>query len=114
MHIPTNEIKEVQRFIFDKGCIVVQFNRSLKPHPYVNVANFKVMKIVRSLYSKGCVEKVFAWRDGYYVINKKGIEYIRRKHYLTENDYPSLYDSDPLAVNKTVEPEEEGEIIFKE
>ncbi|EHY66640.1 small subunit ribosomal protein S10e [Nematocida ausubeli] len=114
MHIPTNEIKEVQRFIFDKGCIVVQFDRTLKPHPYVNVANFKVMKIVRSLYSMGCVEKFFAWRDAYYVITKKGIEYIRRKHYLTENDYPSLYDSDPLAETKTVDQEGEEEIIFKE
>lgn len=113
MHIPTREIKEVQRFIFDNGCIVVEHNRTLKPHPMVNISNFKVMKIVKSLFSRGCVEKSFAWKHGYYTITTKGIEYIRRKHYLTENDYPRLYDSNPLAANKEVEEEAEA-IAFNE
>lgn len=113
MHIPTNEIKEVQRFIFDNGCIVVEHSRTLQPHPDFSISNLKVMKIVRSLVSRGCLDKAFAWKHGYYTLTTKGIEYIRRKHYLTENDYPVLYDSNPLAETKEVEEEAE-EIVFKE
>ncbi|KAI5189340.1 small subunit ribosomal protein S10e [Nematocida sp. AWRm77] len=94
MIIPTSEIKRVQKFIFKHGCIVVEDNPTIeKDHPMIPVTNHKVMKIVKSMNSKGLFDREFIWNHAYYRLNAEGIEYLRESLLLGPYDCPETHIS---------------------
>ncbi|KAI5172750.1 small subunit ribosomal protein S10e [Nematocida sp. LUAm3] len=103
MIIPTKEIKRVHEFIFKNGCIVVEDNATFDMHPMIDVTNHKVMKIVRSLTSKGVLTRQFIWRHAYYTITNEGVEWLRRKLYLGEEEHPATHTPMPIALEKEVD-----------
>lgn len=108
MIIPTKEIKQVNEYIFHYGCIVVEDKNTAETHPHISVANYKVMKIVRSLCSKGFLDREFVWRHAYYTITPEGIEWLRKKLYLGAEEYPMTHTGAQISPEKEIieNPEE--------
>lgn len=91
MIIPTEEIKKVHKFIFEHGCIVVEDKPTFEEHPMIDVTNHKVMKIVKSMTSKGLLNRRFVWNHAYYTINDAGIAWLRKKLFLENTEYPATH-----------------------
>ncbi|OAG29529.1 small subunit ribosomal protein S1e [Nematocida displodere] len=106
MIIPTQEIKKVHEFIFTNGCIVVEDKSTLENHPMIDVTNHKVMKIVKSMNSKGLFDREFIWKHAYYTLNHTGIQWLRNKLYLGAEEYPATHSAMPLESEKEVAAEE--------
>ena len=91
MIIPTEEIKKVHKFIFEHGCIVVEDKPTFEEHPMIDVTNHKVMKVVRSMTSKGLLDRRFIWNHAYYTVNDAGITWLRKKLFLDNTEYPATH-----------------------
>ncbi|KAI5187398.1 small subunit ribosomal protein S10e [Nematocida homosporus] len=102
MIIPTKEIKKVHEFIFRNGCIVVEDKPTFDFHPLIDVTNHKVMKIVKSMNSKGLFDRQFIWKHAYYTLNDTGVEWLRKKLYLGIDEYPATHTPVPAAEKEVV------------
>jgi len=93
MIIPTREIKLVHEYLFRNGCMVVEDKPTFDLHPLLPVTNHKVMKVVRSLTSKGVLSRQFIWKHAYYTVTMDGVAWLREKLLLEEDAYPKTHSA---------------------
>lgn len=76
MWMPAAVRRNIFRYFFENGIIVVQNNQA-GTHEELGCLNIYVYQIGRSFVSKGLCKKQYAWTHAYFTLNDKGIEYLR-------------------------------------
>lgn len=87
MWMPAAVRRNILRYFFENGIIVVQNNQS-GTHEELNCLNIYVYQIGRSFVSKGFCKKQYAWTHAYFTLNDKGIDYLRNYFGLPANVQP--------------------------
>eukprot|EP00917_Polyrhabdina_sp_WS-2016_P000006 GHVP01000010.1.p1 GENE.GHVP01000010.1~~GHVP01000010.1.p1 ORF type:complete len:103 (+),score=15.57 GHVP01000010.1:884-1192(+) len=88
MHIPKKNMLEVYTSLFESGVLIVAKNRFENVHSDLQTPNHQIKPLMRSLKSKGCVTEVFSWQYSYFTITAEGIQYLRRKLFLSDSAFP--------------------------
>ena len=76
MWMPAAVRRNIFRYFFENGIIVVQNNQA-GTHEELGCLNIYVYQIGRSFVSKGLCKKQYAWTHAYFTLNDKGIDYLR-------------------------------------
>jgi small subunit ribosomal protein S10e len=84
MFIATETIHKVLRHILAEGAVLVE-DTSRGDHPVLKVPNLQVMQIMRSLNSKGMINRVFNWRHAYCYLTNEGVSRLRAKFNMPES-----------------------------
>ncbi|KAM7384662.1 hypothetical protein PAMA_011829 [Pampus argenteus] len=79
MVMPLSDLRAIYELLFQDGVIVTKKDkRPQSMHPDVKgVTNFKVIRAMGSLKSKGYVRETYAWKHAYYYLTNQGISYLR-------------------------------------
>ncbi|XP_017041763.1 40S ribosomal protein S10b [Drosophila ficusphila] len=90
MFIPKVNRVAVYEYLFKEGVIVAKKDPRVQKHPDLqSVPNLQVIKIMRSLHSRGLVREEFAWRHFYWCLTNEGIEELRSYLHLPSEIVPS-------------------------
>lgn len=87
MRLSTNEMIKIKSYFFKEGVCLVE-DRTEDPHPDLGINSKEVMKMFKSLVSKGIARKTFVWRHAYYFITQAGIEMLKDEFCLEEEEFP--------------------------
>lgn len=87
MRLSTDEMVKIKSYFFKEGVCLVE-DRTEEPHPDLGINSKEVMKMFKSLVSKGIARRTFIWRHAYYFITKTGIDMLRKDLCLEEEDVP--------------------------
>ena len=85
VHVFRDERNTIFRKLLREGVMVVKKQYDGK-HPDTGLDNLKVWMLTRSLCSKGYLEVTYSWKYHYYTVTDEGIEYLRGKLGVTEED----------------------------
>ena len=88
MIIDRNDKKTVYKQIFKDGLLVVKKNKKFSFTIEKEMESLVVIKLMKSLVSKGYVKEKFCWKYYYFVLNDKGIEFLRKYLNVPENVIP--------------------------
>ena len=73
------EKRAIFTYLLKEGVIVVRKDAYLPRHQSISdVANLKVMMIVKSLVSRGYLNNVFNWQWNYYTVTNKGVTFLAK------------------------------------
>ena len=73
------EKRAIFTYLLKEGVIVVRKDSYLPRHQDItDVANLKVMMIVKSLVSQGYLAQVFNWQWNYYTVTNKGVTFLAK------------------------------------
>lgn len=73
------EKRAIFTYLLKEGVIVVRKDAYLPRHQSItDVANLKVMMIVKSLVSQGYLAQVFNWQWNYYSVTNKGVTFLAK------------------------------------
>jgi len=73
------EKRAIFTYLLKEGVIVVRKDSYLPRHQNIgDVANLKVMMIVKSLVSQGYLAQVFNWQWNYYTVTSKGVTFLAK------------------------------------
>lgn len=73
------EKRAIFQYLLVEGVIVVRKDSYLPKHQSIgDVANLKVMMIVKSLVSQGYLNQVFNWQWNYYTVTNKGVVFLAK------------------------------------
>mmetsp|Transcript_47760 Transcript_47760/g.112717 ORF Transcript_47760/g.112717 Transcript_47760/m.112717 type:complete len:90 (+) Transcript_47760:2338-2607(+) len=72
--------------LFRDGVLVVKQERKNEKK-----INFIIIKLMKSLVSKGLVKEQFSWRFYYFTLKEEGIKFLRNYLHLPENVFPLTY-----------------------
>jgi len=105
------EKRAIFTYLLKEGVIVVRKDAYLPRHQNITeVANLKVMMIVKSLTSQGYLAQVFNWQWNYYSVTNKGVTFLAKALGVSSNVVPSTYKQKKTAVQAPpkAEGDEEG------
>ena len=85
VHIYREERNKIMYGLLMDGVLCVK-KEFFGTHEDSGVDNLKVWVLMRSLHSKGYLDVIFSWRHYYYTLNNNGIEYIKSKLGLTNEE----------------------------
>ena len=75
--IAREDRRAVFEYLLREGVIVVKKDAYLPAHQHcTTVTNLKVMMIVKSLKSKGCLNEVYTWGWMYMFLTNEGLQYL--------------------------------------
>ena len=73
------EKRAIFLYLLKEGVIVVRKDPYLPKHQSItDVANLKVMMIVKSLKSQGFLNEVYNWQWSYYVVTDNGVKFLAK------------------------------------
>ena len=73
------EKRAIFLYLLKEGVIVVRKDPYLPKHQAItDVANLKVMMIVKSLKSQGFLNEIFNWQWSYYAVTDKGVTFLAK------------------------------------
>ena len=73
------EKRAIFTYLLKEGVIVVRKDSYLPRHQDItDVANLKVMMIVKSLVSQGYLAQVYNWQWNYYTVTNKGVTFLAK------------------------------------
>eukprot|EP01066_Platyproteum_vivax_P013252 Platyproteum_vivax@DN6009_c0_g1_i1.p1 len=87
--IPKKNKKMIYEYLFKEGVIVVKKDAKMPKHEEIDVPNLHVMMVLRSLDTLNYVDEKFTWRHHYYILNAKGIEFLRNYLSLSPKALPA-------------------------
>lgn len=88
MIISIKQKKEVYSQLFKDGLVVVKKDKKYFLEKENSIESLIVIKLMKGLVSKGFVKEKFSWKYYYFVLNDKGIEFLRKFLYIPENVIP--------------------------
>lgn len=75
--MPKKNRTQIHEYLMKEGVMVVKDVQTMNNHPNVAVPNLHVLSTLKSLHSKGYVQRIFSWRHAYYRLTNDGITYLR-------------------------------------
>lgn len=91
MRITSDQIVQIKEYLFENGIILTN-DTPQAIHNELNIADKKIMSYLKTLISKGYVQKTFVWQHGYYFLTDEGVEWLRDDLCMEENDMPLTYE----------------------
>mmetsp|Transcript_16984 Transcript_16984/g.33383 ORF Transcript_16984/g.33383 Transcript_16984/m.33383 type:complete len:95 (-) Transcript_16984:803-1087(-) len=88
MIIQKKEKKLVYTHLFKNGLLVVKKEKNFFLEKEYKIESIVVIKLLKSLVSKGFVSERFCWKYYYFILNDKGIEFLRNYLHLPRNVIP--------------------------
>lgn len=88
MIIKKSQKKFVYMQIFKEGLLVVKKSKIFFLEKDMEINNLIVIKLMKGLVSKGMVTEKYCWKYYYFVLNEKGINFLRKFLYVPENIIP--------------------------
>jgi len=88
MIIKKKEKKQVYTQLFKDGLLVVKKEKKFFLEKEVELDSIVVIKLLKSLVSKGFVKETFCWKYYYFVLNDRGIEFLRNYLQIPPNVIP--------------------------
>eukprot|EP00764_Aduncisulcus_paluster_P013376 gnl/Carplike_NY0171/67_a89_9343.p2 GENE.gnl/Carplike_NY0171/67_a89_9343~~gnl/Carplike_NY0171/67_a89_9343.p2 ORF type:complete len:127 (-),score=39.70 gnl/Carplike_NY0171/67_a89_9343:47-427(-) len=96
--VPTKNKKDVYKYLFRQGCLVVK-KESAHKHPEIaGVPNLHVRMLMKSLCSRELVREQFNWQYFYYFLTDEGVEYLRAFLHLDPDVCPDTHKQ--KAINR--------------
>ena len=97
--VPKKFRESVYTELFKEGVMVINegkidFLRKIKnsPKKKKEIVNLTVtIMLLKSLLSKGLVDKVFSWKVYYFILNEKGVSYLRTLLNIPSNVVPRTH-----------------------
>mmetsp|Transcript_38950 Transcript_38950/g.97533 ORF Transcript_38950/g.97533 Transcript_38950/m.97533 type:complete len:95 (-) Transcript_38950:81-365(-) len=88
MIIKKKEKKLVYTQLFKDGLLVVKKEKKFFLEKEKELESIVVIKLLKCLVSKGFVKERFCWKYYYFVLNDKGIEFLRKYLNIPPNVIP--------------------------
>eukprot|EP01121_Diplochlamys_sp_Union-15-3_P006400 TRINITY_DN168_c0_g1_i1.p1 TRINITY_DN168_c0_g1~~TRINITY_DN168_c0_g1_i1.p1 ORF type:complete len:177 (+),score=27.10 TRINITY_DN168_c0_g1_i1:70-600(+) len=89
MLMPKKARIAIYSYLFKEGVCVAENNTHIPKHPNIEVPNLYVIKLMRSLKSRGYVTQNFCWNHYYWYLTNEGIEYLREYLHLESDIVPN-------------------------
>lgn len=91
MVMPLADLRAIYELLFRDGVIVAKKDKHPQSmHPDLQgMSNLKVIHVMTSLKSKGCVRETFVWKHAYYYITNEGVAYLRNYLHLPPEILPA-------------------------
>ncbi|AFP65437.1 40S ribosomal protein S10B (nucleomorph) [Chroomonas mesostigmatica CCMP1168] len=74
--------------IFKDGVLVIKKEKNVFDTNEKKIKNIAIIKLMKSLVSKGLITERFCWKFYYFILNDKGIKFLRKYLYIPENVVP--------------------------
>nr|UXY86749.1 40S ribosomal protein S10B [Cryptomonas paramecium] len=91
MLISKKEKMTIYSQLFKFGVLVVKKNEKKTHYSTSEISSLSKIKVLKGLLSKDLVKETFSWQFYYFVLNDKGIKYIRKILKLPLNVFPLTY-----------------------
>jgi small subunit ribosomal protein S10e len=88
MLVPFKEKKIIYMQIFKDGILVVKKDRNFLTENGLKMDSLITIKIMKGLVSKGLANETFNWKFYYFVLNDKGIQFLRKFLNIPDNVVP--------------------------
>jgi small subunit ribosomal protein S10e len=88
MIISRQQKKEVYSQLFKDGLMVIKKDKKYFFYKENSIESLIVIKLMKGLVSKGFVKEKFSWKYYYFILNDKGIDFLRKFLYIPENVIP--------------------------
>ncbi|KAF7701480.1 40S ribosomal protein S10-B [Cucumispora dikerogammari] len=109
MRIKTDEIVKIKEYLFETGVILTHDDAlSNTMHPELNLPDKKIMAYLKTLVSKGYLEKIFVWQHGYYSLTDEGVDFLREDLCMDEAEMPRTHEMVVSEVYEKNNAEKEG------
>ncbi|EDV53392.1 40S ribosomal protein S10a [Drosophila erecta] len=103
MFIPKENRIAIYEYLFKEGVLAAKKDSPITKHPDLEkIPNLQVIKVMKSLHSRGWVKEQFAWRHYYWCLTNEGIEELRTYLHLPPEIVPSTLTR--LARSEPVRP----------
>lgn len=87
MRLTTDEMLKIKEYFFREGVALVE-DKTTELHDDLQINSHEVMKMFKSLVSKGIARKVFVWRHAYFFITTAGIDILKEELVKEEEEMP--------------------------
>jgi small subunit ribosomal protein S10e len=93
MVVALQKKKIIYTQIFKDGVFVIKKGKNFCNDVGLEIENFIVIKLMKGLLSKGFVNETFNWKFYYFILNEKGVNFLRRYLNIPENVVPMTFAS---------------------